>query len=378
MTVETITAAPGATPQAPSTNPFAEFAKFEAQAAKDGLIAALEPTGHASAINDPNIAPRKPEAAAEPVDDGDVVHDPKDEKPEAAATPPVTDKPVEKTPEEVAAAAAKGPSKITRRDRIGQLTREKHEAHREIESKDQRLTAAEQELADWRAGRRTAAAASTETPKTPQKQAPAQEHPGRPDASKFEFGEIDPDYEDAMIDWRVESKLAQKQAEAQQQSAAQAEQVRAAEVQTKWGSTVEAGGAAHDDFAEKVLTPNGKWALSRDLYEMSCESAVGHEVLYHLANNPDESKRIYALTPAKQGVEFAKLEARFSEPQSRTTPEKGGVKDKTEGNVTPFRGPRAEAPIEQARGSGGRSSTFNAATTDFAAFEKGINAQGGK
>lgn len=44
------------------------------------------------------------------------------------------------------------------------------------------------------------------------------------------------------------------------------------------------------------------------------ESEVGPQVLYHLAQNPDEAERIAALSPVRQVAELGKLETKLSKP----------------------------------------------------------------
>lgn len=53
------------------------------------------------------------------------------------------------------------------------------------------------------------------------------------------------------------------------------------------------------------------------LLEIATDLKDGHKVLYHLAKNPDEAERVFALPPTKQAVELARMETQLGKAPSR-------------------------------------------------------------
>lgn len=338
---------------------FSSFAEFEAQMAKDGEDgaggAAQETSNNdvrpSEQIADQHKGQGSTDLAAD--EDGD-----EDLTPEQLAA---AEKGEELTATQKAEAeAAKGPKKVSLKARLGELTREKHEvASREA------AALARAEAAEERARLAEEAAARGEKPTARKAPNTDQEAPitdaAKPNAEDFEFGEYDPKYQDALVEWRVEKTLAKAAAKVQEANQAQAERTAEAERTQKWGGVIEKGAAAKADFEEKVLKNTSGWKLSRQMWELAVDSEVGHDVLYELANDPAESDRIFNLPLARQAVEFGKLEARFSQPSSDKG--KSEVKDGATGHM-----PRAPKPQSAVRGAGGQFKP-DAGTKDFAAFE---------
>jgi hypothetical protein len=255
---------------------------------------------------------------------------------------------------------AKGPRKSGAKSRISQLTRDRHEAIARENAALARAQQLEAELAELRAGKQPPA----EKPQTKQTKQAAD---GRPKASDFEFGEYDPEYQDAMVAWRVEAAMNKRAQDEADEQAAQEQEAAAEKIADQWAETVVRGQEEIDDFDETVLSGNDTWQLSRQVWELAVDSPVGHRVLHHLASNPDESRRIFKLSLPKQAAEFGRLEDRFSQPSS----------DQDQSEVRNKRGadlPRAPAPTSRTRGASG-ASKVSPATTDFAAFKAMHRAQ---
>jgi len=347
---------PGAAAATNDEAGFSSFAEFEAQMAKDE-----NPTsGSATIQNDGGVhdaskigeQAKAAEAAAAPADDADD----EDEVEETPAGEPTAE-------EKAATEAAKGPAKVGLKKRLGQLVREKHEADGRERAALERAEAAEARAAELEAngGKPTAKAG----PKTDQKAPVTAE--GKPQAEDFEFGEYDPEYQEAIVEWRVEQALAKKDAKAAAATQEEAQRTAEAERTTKWGGVIEKGAAANADFEDKVLKSTSGWKLSKQMWEMAVDSDVGHDVLYHLASDPAESSRIFDLPLTRQAAEFGKLEVRFSQPSGDKP--KSGVKDGATGHM-----PSAPKPISQVRGAGGQFKP-DAGTKDFAAFEAMMKAE---
>jgi len=257
---------------------------------------------------------------------------------------------------------AKGPAKTGLKARIGQLTRERHEADDRERAALQRAEDAEARAAALEAGEKPTAKAG---PKTDQK-APVTDA-DRPNPEDFEFGEYDPDYQEALVEYRVEKSIAKRVAAADQNREAEALRAVEAERATKWGSVIENGAAANADFEDKVLKSTSGWKLSKQMWEMAVDSDVGQDVLYHLASDAAESSRIFDLPLVQQAVEFGVLKSRFSQPSGDKP--KSGVKDGALGHM-----PSAPKPVSQVRGAGGQFRP-DAGTKDFAAFEALVKAE---
>jgi len=347
------TVPPGAAAATNDEAGFTSFADFEAQMSKDenptAGAATIETDGGvrpASQIEDQAKAAEAAAAAAATTEDED----------EGEETPP--------TAEEVAAAeAGKGPKKVSLKARLGELTRQRHEADARERAALQRAEDAEARAAELEAngGKPTAKAA----PKTDQPAPVTAE--GKPSAEDFEFGEYDPNYQEALVEWRVEQTLAKREAKEAAKTQADAERAVEAERTTRWGGTIEKGAAANADFEDKVLKSTSDWKLSKQMWEMAVDSDVGHDVLYHLASDPAESQRIFDLPLTRQAAEFGKLEVRFSQPSGDKP--KSGVKDGAAGHM-----PSAPKPMSQVRGAGGQFKP-DAGTKDFAAFEAMMKAE---
>lgn len=163
---------------------------------------------------------------------------------------------------------------------------------------------------------------------------------GKPDPSQFAEGLYDPDYIEALTDWKAEQTVSRV-------------------IQTRErASTVQ---QAVQSFEQRVSQtfpdgePAGLIALRRApslpeaVQEIILSSENGPKLADYLGSNPGEFGRLSAMTPHKQAYELAKIEQRLvAPPKTQTT---------------------APEPTPTARGTGGR---FQVApdTSDFAAFEK--------
>lgn len=186
---------------------------------------------------------------------------------------------------------------------------------------------------------------------------------GRPDATKYEFGQLDEQFISDLADWKVDQRLASKEAEAEARKGKAAQDAEIAEQETQAMSLLETG---LEKFGEEFDTlvikgaQNGDWALSDTLGKLVGASEYGADIALHLARDPKEALKVYRLPPMEQAAYFGRMEARFSS--------SGDVKPKK------VQAPKAPPPPEtKVRGAGGKFSV-SADTTDFAAFESMANA----
>lgn len=173
---------------------------------------------------------------------------------------------------------------------------------------EERAFQAEKEAQHWREqAMKSSPPADVVTPKV------EQEASGRPDVNKFDKHE---EYVEALADWKVDQKLSQRDQKAKETeiktSQAQREQAffsdRAEFAKTK------------DDF-DDVMSGIQGINTSLTVYESVLDAKKdGPQLLYELAKDPEEFKRICNLPAIQAAREIGKVEARLqtSAPQTET------------------------------------------------------------
>lgn len=217
--------------------------------------------------------------------------------------------------------APEPPKKPSAQDRIDELTRLRREAERRAEAAEAALAA------------------------TRKQDAPAQPADGEPNPDDFQFGETDAGYIRALA--RYEAKQ-----EFQQQAQQHAAQEQARSLEQTWEQRQTAFAQDKADYAEVLAR---EWPCTPVMADAIKTSEDGPAVAYHLANNPDEARRIAALHPISQVRELGRIEARLSAPAAPATSPTKTVSD-------------APAPAPQARGLSGRFVAPDD-TDDLEAFE---------
>lgn len=222
------------------------------------------------------------------------------------------------------------------------------------------------------------------------------EAPKKPDPADFEFGEADPAFIDALVDYKLEAK----EAERSKTDGAQAEQ------QATW-NRIEAGvakaeaeaKAKYEDFDAKIaeaVTARSGEPLPPVLSVAVGLSPVGGDILYRLATDPVASERMEAL--AKGGASkmnaaamaFGELEGEYLADSDDADLDiadaldmarmMGRMRARLRGKPAERAKPAIvvtnapEPPESRARGSSGQFEV-DGSTSDFAAFEKKANAR---
>lgn len=132
--------------------------------------------------------------------------------------------------------------------------------------------------------------------KREQQQAVEQRRPAATDVPKREAFQTEQAYQDALIDHRVERKIAERE---QQQHLVKTQTVfedREDEARTKYA-----------DY-EKVVRDDDL-RITPYMAETIMESNLGPDIAYHLGKNPKEADRIAGLSPLTQAREIGKIEA---------------------------------------------------------------------
>lgn len=264
-----------------------------------------------------------------------------DAPPAAGAAPAADDtagNPANEPPESAAGAdddAADGKAKKSpTEERIGELTRKRHEAERRA--------------AYWEG------VAKGQPQGQQQEQRQQQQHdedpePDPTDTTKYQYGDTDPQYFKDVGAWSARQehrRLTQQDRQVTtRQQIDQAYDARAAE----FAKTA-------PDFA--ALTGDDDLQISPVMAHAIKTSDAGPAVAYHLAKNPDEARRISGLHPLAQAREIGAIEGRLAPASAPPV--------KTASDAPP--------PPTQIRGAGGKFATPSD-TQDFAAFEKMVDAK---
>lgn len=190
--------------------------------------------------------------------------------------------------------------------------------------------------------------------KSDDKDQPKERNPDeRPNPNDYEFGEADSKYIEDLAEWKADMRWNERERQ-------KALDTQVQEIEDGWTKKVNSDEtkAKYADFDEKVTkgADRGDWDLSPIGVVLVKASPVSDDVAYHLATNPEESRRIAQLNPIEQAQEFGRLEGRFM----------------NSGGSTPAPKVASDAPpppSNRSRGAGGKFQT-SPDTDDFGAFDK--------
>ncbi len=174
--------------------------------------------------------------------------------------------------------------------RFNELTRARYEQQRRAEAAEARL--AELEKAS--------------------KQAPVKEEPKRKTLADFNYDDVAyEDYLEQRSTATAEAAAAKKAEEVvAKREETKARETTAAERKAKWTERVQTFSKDHPNFDEVVYAEDVDF--SDAVAEALADSELGPQIAYHLAQNPDEARRISKLSAAAAGREVGKLEAKLS------------------------------------------------------------------
>lgn len=206
------------------------------------------------------------------------------------------------------------PKRKTAKDRIDELTAEKHEAKREAEAErvaraadKARLEDLEKKLAEF-----------TAKPVVTQ---PADSRPTSdallPDGTpKYPLGDFDPHFQRDLTEFTIEQQFKRREELANQKSQEVARQQYVANLDAGWQEKVKAAEVEMPDFRTKGIQLEQQFSNLDPTYGEFLASTikqmdVGPQVLYHLANNPEEAKAIVAAGPIGAAVALGELKAQF-------------------------------------------------------------------
>lgn len=210
----------------------------------------------------------------------------------------------------------------TAKERIKELARLRREAEQAAFDADMRAMALEKQL---REGGRTAST--------------AKELPPKPDPSKFTYGEVDPDYIKASIDYGIAEKEVELRAKLEGESSTRTD----AEVQEHYRKRVgEVMAAGEKKFPGKFEKVVGSVNFDPALARLIVDSDRAVDIAYHLCNNLTELRALTRASDVERARKLGQLEGRLSAVPA-------GKRTRTQAPDTPGTRRRREVPADEAK-----------------------------
>jgi len=216
------------------------------------------------------------------------------------------------TGEEKPSEADPKPKKNRFQERIDELTGKAREAERREEALRLEFEALKAHLDKDK---------KTETSKTPtpvvENKGPAPDDKNEDGTDKYPLGEFDPQYIADKVDFRLD----QREKEIKERQAQEAEQreldTQRAALQSNWNEKLGPAKERYPDFDEKGQSLDSTFsdldpAYGEYLAATMMAMDFGPDVLYYLANNIDEAKKIVDMGPTKATIALGRLEAKFA------------------------------------------------------------------
>lgn len=174
---------------------------------------------------------------------------------------------------------------------------------------------------------------------------PTREKPDPNDAAKYPLGVLDDGYINDITEYNAELKVqaileARAESERAQADNARAEQ-HLAGLREKAEILTDAGSDLYDDYEEKVLEAGlrGDWELTETTFTAATEATHGAQILYELAGDKKEAKRVSQLSPYQQMKFVQERDAEIAK------------------TAQPRRKPRADAPPPSSNAPAGRAAS---------------------
>lgn len=249
--------------------------------------------------------------------------------------------------------------KPTVQERINELVRQREEAKREGEAK---LEALRREFEEKLQALESKGPAKPEPKEAGE---PTPDDLNEDGTLKYELGEFDPQYIRDLTKYTLNQERQALEAQAAEQAQQrEAEAARVAMV-TTWNEKVEEAQTNYPDFMEKGQELLGGFdnlesGYAQYLSELLMSMDKGPDVLYYLANNPNEAKQIVNSGAQKATLALGRIEAKFIEDAARKTLQK------------PRHSKAPPPPPAQARARGANGAFVSVApdTDDLDAFQK--------
>jgi len=134
------------------------------------------------------------------------------------------------------------------------------------------------------------------------------------DEPKRESFETYEDYLEAKAEWKAERKVEEKLREAEQKRSGDTQRESQARQQREWSKRLQDAQERYDDW-DSIVDSDAPMtdAMSRAIVD----SEKGPDIVYWLAKNPQEAKRIAALSEPAQAREIGKIEDKVAQPAKK-------------------------------------------------------------
>ena len=222
-------------------------------------------------------------------------------------------------------------------ERIGKLTQKRKDAETKAKAEAERAAKLEGETKTEREARESA---EKQVAELKAKYEPPPKAEQDPEPTPEQFQDVK-EYAKALKDWSADNARREDARAASEARAAQAQ----AEAAKAWKERQEAATKEIPDYLE-VIGKSSDVQVSEQMRDAILESEVGPKILYHLAKNPDEAKKLGEMTVGRMLRELGKLEASLSGEKSAPEPKKlSSVAEisKAPAPISPLRG--ASAPV---------------------------------
>lgn len=207
------------------------------------------------------------------------------------------------------------PKKNRFQERIDELTAKAREEERKAKDLADRLAELESKLAK-------PDESTTPKPQAPEaKDAPTPPKPtdlNEDGTEKFPLGEFDPAFQDALIEFKLEQRLAA--AEESRIAREREQQIQQARVQVEeqWNGQLNDARQRYDDFDDKInvlteMTVQVDQNYGEYLADTIMSMDRGADVLYYLSQNPDLVTEIVNSGARKATIALGRIEAQFAD-----------------------------------------------------------------
>ena len=200
--------------------------------------------------------------------------------------------------EDVAPEPEPEPEKVPKgvQKRIDEITREKYEERRERQRAQERADRLEAELAQLRNGSQQQQSRSLPN--------------GAPDPDQYPAGRYDPDYLEALVDYKADMRF---QAERENQTLQQRKQAMQ-QAEAKARETYVDYDEASQEFLTHPLTRVPAFT------QLVLDAEAPTEIAYYLGKNPLELDKISEMTPSQAARYIGKIEAMLSQDKVSDAP----------------------------------------------------------
>lgn len=131
---------------------------------------------------------------------------------------------------------------------------------------------------------------------------------GKPTSDKFTTHE---DYVEALTEWKVDQRLTAEKQQSKQQDLKSQQDLKLKSYLEKR----DAFAKGHDDYFERMADINNI-PMSITVNEALLDNELGPELIYELAKDPEEYKRICNLSVVQAALEIGKLSERLAKPKA--------------------------------------------------------------